>query len=149
MKKILLIALLFMTVRVFAQVEASIIDTAYFVSGATVTVRNLNIDSTRYWRLDGAYEFVYLSVTDTGSTYTDSLKAYGIIWFGKTDSVFYPIDMVRIDTYTDNLASCVPNTTTKYWLKDAYLDRVFIVLSNNVFVNGRYTSVKLQGINRH
>lgn len=139
MKKILL--LLLITAGIYGQ---DFIDTTVLVTGA---------GDTTYWKqLDGLYSHVYVIVDDTGSTYTDSIKAYSITKRRlSTDSVIAPIDFRGRNgttAYSDYIATSGAGAITKYLLLDTYIDRLYLVWSNATFVNAKRVKLTIMGIKR-
>jgi hypothetical protein len=139
MKKLLLLLLL--TAGIYGQ---DFIDTTTLVTGA---------GDTTYWKqLDGNYSHVYIIVDDTGSTYTDSIKAFSISKrLLSTDSVFAPIDLRgRLGTtaYSDGIASSNAGVVTKYLLLDTYIDRLYLTFANATFVDARRVKITIMGIKR-
>jgi hypothetical protein len=140
MKKLIVLIFLF-TIPVMAQ-KMTTIDTGRVISGGLA-------DSTKYWSLKGDYSHVYLIVSDTGSTYTDSLVAYSVGRLGTlaTDSVLAPIGLIRVDSNSVTYgATSHAGFVTKYLLWDTYIDKLWIVFKNSTYVAGRRIKYWLMGI---
>ena len=92
-------------------------------------------DSTDTWDITGLYghpfAFMYLQLNDTGASYVDSVKVYSVDQFGNKA----PLSLVVNDTV--HLATYMPNTTTRYWVKAANVEKIEIVFTNAVYVAGQ------------
>ena len=141
MKK--LIFLILLASNIFAQ-QIDRIDTLIFVTGAG--------DTTAWFQLNGKYAFVYITVDDTGATYTDSIKAWNITKrLVKTDSVISAIDLWGRSGTTSNswfTATSNAGAITKYWVYDAYIDRLYLTWANATFVNGKRVKITIMAIKR-
>jgi hypothetical protein len=153
MKKLLTIIFFLFMCHLARGQSATFLDTCNLISG----VPSVANDSTRIFYISGTYQTIYLTVLDSGATYTDSIKAYNITKRcpGKisgqcTDSVVTQITLRRVDAgnYTDYGATSASGTTARYLLVDGFIDHLLLVWSKTQFIAGIRTKVTVIGINR-
>ena len=151
MKKLLLLLLILTAFKTHSQQQIDRIDTCSFVTG----VPSVPNDSTRWFNLQNKYSYVYVTVQDTdgaaGTHYTDSIKCYAVTKrLSAADSVLTPLTMRRVDAgnYTDYSSSSANGVTSEYLLVNAYIDRLYLVWSNQQFISGRKCKITVRSVAR-
>ena len=141
MKKLFMIVLLLLISRaVSAQVVEQYTERGdTLISGTDTTIV---VDFSRAPQI-GYFQFVYINVQDTGSTFTDSIGVYNITATGDT----VPTAVRRTTDYTDQESIVqTGGLTRRYLVLDAYIRKLYIVLLNQEYVEGRRVLISTGGI---
>lgn len=97
------------------------------------TVNTYNMAST----FGKTYKYVYIDYTDTGSTFTDSTKVYGINEKGYEFQLPVRLMTDGSTSYTDYPVIATANKTTSWLILAANLERFKIVNANATYTAGR------------
>lgn len=110
------------------------------ISGTDTTIL---IDFSRSPNI-GYFQYVYVTLQDTGATFTDSVGVFVITNTGDT----IPTAVRRTTDYTDQSTIIqVGGLTRSYMVLDAYIRKLYIVLLNEEYVAGRRVLISTRGVN--
>ena len=132
MKKTLLILFLLLTTSIFAQERDKWSKVDTLISGTD----SLYVDT-----LYSKYEFVEVTVQDTGATYTDSIQVETLDMSYK---VWTPIAVRDLSTFTDDdVMIAGAGKTRRFLVLDPNIYIIRIRLINAQYVSGRMTKISI------